>query len=186
MIQFFSKPIKLFKIFIATCMMFILVGCEYGDIQGSEESFDRLIGLKVKPEKILALRHGTIDFIGCFIFQFPDSTQNFFDNVPNGLSNHPIPLSYEKEKTFINWKATPVTQEHLHFLNTSLAQVLSIGLDDEQYKFIMELACSDNAFYSISFEGSVSAMSHNVNFYLIDPKRRLFYNLTDTSIVYMP
>ena len=55
-------------------LVMILVACEYGDIHGKPESFDRIMGLRSTAKEILALRKGTIDFTGFFIFQFPEST----------------------------------------------------------------------------------------------------------------
>ncbi len=177
---------KLWCISLIGIMLLAGCGIEYGDIHGSAASFDRIMGHKVRPKEVLALRSGSIDFRGSFIFEFPESSKGFFESPPQQLFTHPMPLSYEKDKIFVKWKRTPFAPEHVHFFTQSLQQAISIGLPQEYAVALTNLAQTTNGLYAISYENNGSQRSHNVDLFIIDPQTRRFYQFVDTNSSFEP
>ena len=165
----------------------LLSGCltEYGDVHGSAKSFDRLMGHKVRPEQILALRDGSIDFRGSFIFEFTESSKDFFETLPAELFKHPKPLSYEKDKIFVQWTRTPFVAEHLHFFTQSIQEAKSIGFPQEHIIDLTKLVNTTKGLYAISYENDGFQRSHNVDIYIINPETRRFYQFTDTNSTFI-
>jgi len=163
-------------------MLLAAVGCEYGDMHGSAESFDLLLGLKVKPKEILALRMAaTIDLLACFIFEFPESSKTFFDNPPPSLYDHPIPMSYEKDKIFVKWRKTPFAHDHIHFLTRFLQRAKSLGLPENHIAILNNLSTSTNGLYAVSYENSGGECVSNVGLFVLDQKKRILYSFTITD-----
>lgn len=167
-------------------MFLFVIGCEYGDTHGSAASFDRVIGHKVQPEVILALRIGSVEFFGCFIFEFPESSKDFFNSPPTDIFEHPIPLSYEEDKKFIKWRRTPFASEHIHFFEIFLSRAKSNGLQQEQVNILNGLAHSTYGLYAISYEDDGHRRSHNVDLFIIDTQTRKFYKFIDTNSTFQP
>ena len=160
-------------------------GCEYGDVHGKPESFDRIIGLKSEATETLALRKGGIDFTGFFIFQFPQNTFSFFSAPPPTFFTHPLPLSYETNKVFVKWQRTPVPEELNYLVSEALSNALAIGLDQERYRSLVALAQSPHAYFAASFEDDRLG-KHNLDLYLIDPEHKILYLYVDTNSIYGP
>ncbi len=170
---------------ILVCLSFITGCCfEYGDEHGSAESFDKLLGLKICPKEIVSLRNGASDFSGCFIFDFPETSRKFFESPPLSLFQHPVPLSYEKNKIFVKWKKTPFKKKHIHFFRKSLLIARTMGLEEKYVIELNALSITEDSLYSLSYENDGSNKSHNVDVFIINPKKLRFYKFTDTNRIF--
>jgi hypothetical protein len=63
---------------ILTAVLLALTGCEYGDVHGSAENSDLLLGLKEAPSEICSFRSGARDFTGYFVSDFPATNASYF------------------------------------------------------------------------------------------------------------
>ncbi len=170
---------------LLTLFALVCSACEYGDVHGKAESFDRIIGLKAEATETLALRQGGIDFTGFFVFQFPQNTSSFFSSPPPVFFTHPLPLSYERNKVFLKWQRTPVPKEMDYLVTQALSNALAIGLAQERYRSLMALAQNPHAYFAASFEDDHLG-KHNLDLYLIDPERRVLYQYVDSNSIYTP
>lgn len=159
-------------------------GCEYGDIHGTAASFDRILGLKIKPAEILALRHGGVQFTGCFVFVFPAHSGLFFKSPPVSFFHHPTPLSYERSKTFVTWRSGPAPPQHAAIINEAIRRASGIGLRGALAEEMAALATSPSGFYAMSYEQTAAHRRHNVDVYLLAPATRKLYQITDTNTVF--
>lgn len=159
-------------------------GCEYGDVHGTAASFDRILGLKVKPAGIVALRHGGVEFTGCFVFLFPAQNEHFFKSPPDSFFQHPVPLSYEASKTFVTWRPGPASPRHAAIINEAIRLAQGIGLQDALAVEMIALATSASGFYAMSYEQNAAQRRHNIDVYLLDPSTRKLYHITDTNTVF--
>lgn len=159
-------------------------GCEYGDVHGTAASFDRILGLKVKPVEVVALRHGGVDFTGCFVFRFPAHSALFFKSPPASFFHHPVPLSYETSKIFVTWRSGPVLPRHAAIISEAIRRAQDIGLSKPLADEMTALATSPSAFYAMSYEQTSAHHRHNVDVYLLNPSTRKLYQITDTNTVF--
>ena len=158
----------------------------HGDIHGSAESFDLLIGLKVKPREIVALREGSINFTGCFIFEFPKTNEVFFTSPPKELFSRPTRMDLTREKEIVKWTKTPIPNVHRHFLDQGLKKATSIGLSEEQNADYAKIAEGSNGFYAITYKDDGYSRSHAVTLYIIDRQTRRLLEFVDTNTLYEP
>jgi len=165
-------------------LVMVLVACEYGNIHGKPESFDRIMGLKSTAKEVLALRKSTVDLTGFFIFQFPETTSSFFRSPPDEFFYHPLPLSYEKDKVMVKWRRTTTAKEHSRLVEEAMNRARQIGLEQKVCDSVIALSTNPKAYFAASFKNS-GLEKHNLDLFLIDPEQRILYCFVDTGSTFL-
>jgi hypothetical protein len=167
------------KLLLVTIVL-SLTGCEYGDVHGSAERSDVILGLKEPLSEIYSFRAGDRDFTGYFVSDFPVTSASYFAKLPSSFFDHPKLLSYERKKTLIKWQRTPVTHVHKFLLKRAISVMESNGIPKVQIAEFKARSEASDGYYAATFEDMGGGRYDNINFFLLDPKDRRLYELTDT------
>ena len=167
------------KLLLVTIVL-ALTGCEYGDVHGSAEKSDVILGLKQAPREIYSFRAGNQDFTGYFVSDFPATSASYFAKLPSSFFDHPKLLSYERKKTLIKWQRTPVAPVHKFLLDHALSVMTSNSMPNVQVAEFKAQSETSDRYYAVTFEDEGGGRYDNINFYVLNPKDGRLYELTDT------
>jgi hypothetical protein len=166
---------------ILTAVLLALTGCEYGDVHGSAENSDLLLGLKEAPSEIYSFRSGARDFTGYFVSDFPATNASYFTKLPSSFFDHPKRKSYENKKTFIKWQNTPVIPAHKFLLDHAISAMTTNNIPCIQAAEFTAQSETSGRYYAITFEDNGGGRYDNIHFHLLNPKERRLFEFTDTT-----
>ncbi|MES2660016.1 MAG: hypothetical protein V4689_15450 [Verrucomicrobiota bacterium] len=154
---------------------------------GSPSNFKRILGFEAIERHKVALSNGGIQ--GMVYFGMQDLAGE--DGRPlspdySKMADHPLPATYEKEKTFLHWKNSPIHSEHLGLSNYCLKMLNAENFKGDNVETMKTTAGSVSAYYSYSAEVASDGRMNNITFLIFDPLKARLYTLTNTSYIYDP